>query len=95
MAHDVAIILDDRVPPPPEIVAAIGDIPFRRILRRRRRLAEEIAAIARAAGRPLHVIDSDEAAHTLALRIETRVRGRSTCACRPALRRSGWRRLVR
>lgn len=75
MAHDVAIILDDRVPPPPEIVAAIGDIPFRRILRRRRRLAEEIAAIARAAGRPLHVIDSDEAAHTLALRIETRGAG--------------------
>lgn len=72
MKLDVSLILDDRVPPPPEIVAAIGEIPFRRILRRRRRLAEEIAEMAAAAGRPLHVVDSDEAALALALRIESR-----------------------
>lgn len=75
MTLEVSILLDDRIPPPAEIVAAIGEMPFRRILRRRKRLFEEIAAIAAAAGRPLHVIDSDAAAQALALRIENRGAG--------------------
>jgi hypothetical protein len=72
MAHNVTVILDDRTPPPPEVVAAIGNVPFARILRRRRRLADEIREAAETGGGAFRLIETDEAAEALAARIEDR-----------------------
>lgn len=72
MAHEVFVILDDRIAPPPDVVAVIGSVPFRRILRRRRRLVDEYQNTAVACGCSLHVIKTDAEAISVAEGIEKR-----------------------
>lgn len=72
MPHHVTVILDDRIPPPPEVVAIIGKVPFSRIVRRRKRFGTEIQAAAESAHCAFQIIETDEAASALAHHIETR-----------------------
>lgn len=79
MTSDVVLILDDRILPPPEIEAMLGRVRFRQIIRRRRRLVDEVMAALPAAlpaaGAPrvtAEVLVTDAQALALAQRIENR-----------------------
>jgi len=75
MTSDVVLVLDDRAAPPPEIEAILGRVRFRDIIRRRRRLVDEItAAIPAPDGQRVRaeILASDAQAHALAHRIENR-----------------------
>jgi hypothetical protein len=75
MTSDVILVLDDRAVPPPEIEAMLGRVRFRQIIRRRRRLVDEITAAVPMLGghrATVEILVSDEQAHALAHRIENR-----------------------
>lgn len=71
MAREVVVLLDDRMPAPPSVVAALGPIRFVDILRRRRRLEDELRA-ACASADAIKTIMDDATATSLARQIEDR-----------------------
>ncbi|MEM1344456.1 MAG: hypothetical protein AAGI34_07720 [Pseudomonadota bacterium] len=72
MRAEITVILDDRLKPTPDIVAIIGATPYTRILRRRRRLGDDIRAAAARAGAEFVLVTDDDQAAALAERIENR-----------------------
>ena len=76
MSQQLVVILDDRDPPADSVRAALGELRFSDILRRRRTMASELRAIAEAAGADaVEHLTEDAAAHALAERIRDRGEG--------------------
>lgn len=72
MPYSVAVIFDDRIIPSPDVATIIGNVPFSRIVRRRRRFGAEIQEAVENAQCGFHVIETDDDARALAQHIETR-----------------------
>lgn len=73
MPHKIVVILDDRIIPPSDVVATVGPIRFSQILRRRKRLEEELQALAHNVQAGFQVVESSAAAHALAAQIDGRI----------------------
>lgn len=78
MASELILIIDDRAPPPSEVVLVLGQMRFLQIIRRRRRLLDELVGAAEGlSGDPVRVevISSRNEARDLLHRIENRGKG--------------------
>ncbi|MEM9761932.1 MAG: hypothetical protein AAF968_05390 [Pseudomonadota bacterium] len=77
MAAEVTVILDDRTPPPSEITAILGPIRFTEIIRRRRRLMDEIEAAVTELGNgvTLELLRDEAEATAFVRRVEERGTG--------------------
>ncbi|MEO0821828.1 MAG: hypothetical protein AAF074_15550 [Pseudomonadota bacterium] len=71
----VVVILDDRMIPPREIETVLGPVRYSQILRRRRRLADELVEAAGIDGTEIVRVRDDRAARALAIRIADRGAG--------------------